>query len=167
MRRAGHIGGAMLFSSMVSLQLNLSPEQLLLLSAAASAVAMFPDEDLRWHSHRGFTHSILFLTFLSIAFGLSGCALWAAMPYQLGWSGLPTPLSGISHLQVFLACSAPVVIGGGSHLMLDLMTKSGIPIFWPCGRKYSMGLFSASNPVANYGMAALGFLSLALLLGMI
>jgi len=162
MQRIGHIGGAMLFSAMLSAQLGLSPVHSLLLSIVASSVAMFPDEDLKWHSHRGFTHSLVFLALLSSLSGLLGCAIWKIMPSQLGWAWWPPPLSSLTCLQVFLACSVPITIGAGSHLFFDLMTKTGVPLLWPFRKRYSMKLFRSSNPFANYGLAALGIISLIL-----
>lgn len=164
MRRVGHIGGALLFSVMLSAQLGLPRTHALLLAAAASAVAMFPDEDVKWHLHRGFTHSLAFLAFLSILFGLAGCFLWTVLPSQLGLPGWPEPLSSLDQLHVFIACSLPITVGGGSHLFFDLMTKSGIPLLWPSDRKYAMGLLRSSSPIANCALAVLGALSLILIL---
>ncbi|MEM2874895.1 MAG: metal-dependent hydrolase [Candidatus Hadarchaeales archaeon] len=164
MQRSGHIGGAMLFSAMLSAQLGLLRAHALILALAASAVATFPDEDLKWHLHRGFTHSLLFLAFASAAFGLLGCFLWTILPSQLGCSEWSCLVSSVDQLHVFIACSLPTLVGGGSHLFFDLMTKSGIPVLWPSGRKYAMGLFRSSNTLANYGLLALGALFLTSIL---
>ncbi|MEM2875188.1 MAG: metal-dependent hydrolase [Candidatus Hadarchaeales archaeon] len=164
MQRFGHIGGAMLFSALLSAQLGLPKAHALILAIVASAVATFPDEDLSWHLHRGFTHSLAFLAFVSVAFGLAGSFLWTVLPSQLGWPEWPYPMSSVDQLHVFIACSLPILAGGGSHLFFDIMTKSGIPVLWPSSKKYAMGLFRSSNPLANYGLLALGALFLTSIL---
>jgi membrane-bound metal-dependent hydrolase YbcI (DUF457 family) len=58
-------------------------------------------------SHRGITHSLLFLAILSLGF-------WYFLP--LGFEGF--------------------VLGYGSHLFLDLLTIKGIPLFWPITQKF-------------------------------
>ncbi|MEM2878405.1 MAG: metal-dependent hydrolase [Candidatus Hadarchaeales archaeon] len=157
MRRSGHIGGALVFSTAVSVQLGLPQIYALLLCILSASVAMIPDEDIRLHSHRGFTHSVAFLILVSVSSGMASCALWAVLPQQLGLTEMPDFLGGITYPQVFLAGSIPVALGIGSHIFFDLMTSGGVALMWPRGKKYSMGFFSASNPLANYGLAALGF----------
>lgn len=67
---------------------------------------LFPmiSEPLDYHiGHRTLTHSLLFL-------GLLGLVLWYLLPF--GW---------------WLA----VVAGTGSHILTDMLTPSGVELFWP------------------------------------
>lgn len=56
-----------------------------------------------WFGHRGFTHTLVALALVALLAGLL----------------LPLPLA------------AAVVAGYGSHLLLDALTRSGVPLAWP------------------------------------
>ena len=36
----------------------------------------------------------------------------------------------------------PVVVGLGSHLLADFLTKGGVPLFWPYNARFRMPLFA-------------------------
>jgi inner membrane protein len=70
--------------------------------------------------HRGVTHSLLAVV------GLFGVLLAVvAIPAYQGLGGLIMPL----------------VMGYLSHILGDAMTPSGVPLFWPKRRTYSLNLF--------------------------
>jgi inner membrane protein len=47
-----------------------------------------------------------------------------------------------------------------THLLADALTPMGIEPFAPLdGRSYSLDLWKASNPAANYGLLAVGVLA--------
>lgn len=63
--------------------------------------------------HRGFTHSLL-------AFLLLGYGLFLLSGF------IPASVSGY-----YLPLAFGVIVGYGSHLLLDMLTVSGIPLFYP------------------------------------
>jgi inner membrane protein len=100
------------------------------ISAAGAAIsAIVPDIDhpqghirqrmgilsglLDWLPHRGITHSLAML-------------IWWALAMYLGTGDIRTAMPGI--------------LGYASHLIADMMTKSGIPLFLPfhAGRIYAL-----------------------------
>ena len=85
--------------------------------------------------HRGITHSIL--ATLAVAFVLTH------------WSGSRPDII------------APLCIGYLSHLGGDLLTPSGVPLFWPIRRTFSLGLFRTGSPVESVTVGALAAVMLS------
>jgi inner membrane protein len=145
--RTGHYGAALLVYAPVGAVVFLAaPELALLGGAGVLLLATLPDYDLRvpFVSHRGPTHTVLFL--LAVA-GLLGAAGWVAGA-RFGLGGRVT-LAGFAFLVGAL--------GIGSHLLADVLTPAGIEPFWPVSsRNYTLSLVRASNPVANWALLALG-----------
>lgn len=93
-------------------------------AAAAIAGSLLPDIDhpgsklgrrapvishaVHLFGHRGVTHSLLFVLILAAA----GYYAW-------------TPAYGLA-------------IGAAVHIAADMLTPSGVPLFWPHGRRYSL-----------------------------
>ena len=86
--------------------------------------------------HRGFAHS------------LAALALWS------GSLSLICP-----------ALVAPFAVGVASHLLLDLVNKKGLTIFWPLSTKVSLGLFKADGLVNDLLAMAGVAVSAVLLVG--
>lgn len=99
-------------------------EQIPITMAVGAFFALLPDVDhpatplrrkmgivghvgLFWLKHRGLTHTLL--------------ALWVVA--LVAWRLLPLPLA------------LTVVAAYASHLLADMATVSGLPIFWPSNRK--------------------------------
>lgn len=70
--------------------------------------------------HRGITHSLLAIAAGMIVLWIYGYKLWFA---------------------------APLVVGYLSHLIGDLFTNSGVPLFWPNKEKVSYPLFNTGGVV--------------------
>lgn len=78
--------------------------------------------------HRGITHSLIAVVALSIA-------LWH---YNQAW---------------FVA---PAVVGYLSHLAGDMLTNSGVPLFWPKKAKVSLPLFNTGGLLEGLFRYAIG-----------
>lgn len=152
MHQTGHYGAALLvYAPAGALVCLTSPELALLGGVGVLLLATLPDSDLRvpFLSHRGPTHTLLFL--LAVA-GLLGAAGWVVA----GRTGLAE--------RSLLAAFAFLVgaLGIGSHLLADVLTPMGIAPFWPLSsRNYSLRVTRASNPVANWILLALGVFATA------
>ncbi|WP_456369800.1 metal-dependent hydrolase [Geoglobus sp.] len=75
--------------------------------------------------HRGVTHSLLFMILLSSAVGYFNPSLGVAAFY-----------------------------GVGMHILLDMLTKSGVQLYWPMKRRVRIAEMSFDSVVANYAIIA-------------
>lgn len=75
--------------------------------------------------HRGVTHSLLFMIILSSAVGYFN------------------PLLGVA-----------AFYGVGMHIILDMLTKSGVQLYWPMKRRVRIAELSFDSVVANYAIIA-------------
>lgn len=76
--------------------------------------------------HRTVTHSLLFMLILS-----------ASIAYF-------NPILGII-----------AFYGVGTHIILDMLTKSGVQLYWPMKRKVRIAKFSFDSLPANYAIIAI------------
>lgn len=147
--RTGHYGAALLAYAPVGLLLYpLSPAAAVVGGAGVLALSRVPDYDLRVPllSHRGPTHTLLFLALVAGALAAAGWVLGAQAGVALE-----------DRLSLAALGALVGVVGIGSHLLADALTPSGVPLLWPVSsRDYSLHLVGASNPVANWGLLALG-----------
>ncbi len=93
--------------------------------------------------HRGITHSLLMT--IAILF-----ILYVA-----------THFSAYEHYKPLVA---PLCLGYLSHIFGDMMTPSGVPLFWPYKRNFSLGLFRTNSwqedtVVWLFGLGVLGWAS--------
>ncbi len=121
---------AHLLFSLAMVSLLIVDPMLLLLAALLSLV---PDIDKPFGHRHWFSHSIFTaLIFSIVAFVASG-------------------FQHVYALVAFLAVS--------SHVLLDFITKSGVPILYPWRKKhYGLRLFSAHNSMVNRTAAAVSLL---------
>ncbi|ELZ48971.1 putative membrane-bound metal-dependent hydrolase [Halorubrum coriense DSM 10284] len=148
MHQKGHIGASLLVYAPFGFVLAaLASMELAFIGAAAvGSMAMVPDLDMRIPliKHRGITHTVWFALVVGAAFGLVGAVL-----------GVQESIVG-GVLFGFLA------FGFGtltivSHLLADALTPMGIKPFSPVrDTKYTLDLFKAANPIANYALLGLG-----------
>lgn len=148
MYRTGHYGAALLVYAPVGYLLVLvgRDDLAVLGGAGVLALARLPDYDLRVPlvRHRGPTHTVLFGLLVGAALGAGG---WLVGVRRGAAAGLELGLLGV----------AVGVLAVGSHLLADALTPAGVRPFWPVSsRRYSLGLARADNPLANYGLLALG-----------
>lgn len=147
MYRTGHYGAALLLYAPVgALLVRSDPFVAVVVGAGAVSLARLPDIDLRvpFVSHRGPTHTLAFLALVAAALG------------GAGW--LAGGRAGLGDATLYATLGVGVAgFGVGSHLLADMLTPAGVPLFWPLSSKtYSAHVARASNPVANWGLLALG-----------
>jgi len=160
MNRLGHVGLALLVASGGAALLGLPLFYTLWLCAGAAAFSSVPDWDVNWQRHRGITHSLTFM--LAVGFAV-GVAVLLALSYLLPRLPFVAGRLRLSFLGAFTAGFFPAACGVGSHLLGDLLTFSGVPLLWPSGRLYSLGMFKSSDLAANVGFGLAGFAAFLLL----
>ena len=146
--RKGHVGASLvvyapfgfLVTALVSIEVGLVG------AAGVASLAMVPDLDTRipFVKHRGITHTVWFALLIGLAFGLVGLAV-----------GLQTGV-----VEALLFGGAAFLFGAVtivSHLLADALTPMGIRPYAPVSdTEYTLDLFTAANPLANYGLLGLG-----------
>ncbi|AQL41300.1 hypothetical protein BV210_00590 [Halorientalis sp. IM1011] len=148
MYRAGHLGVSLLVVLPVAVALVLvgRPDLAVLGELCVLSVASLPDVDheLPLVSHRGVTHTIWFALLVGFGFGSVGWVL----------GGRPTtPVAP----ELAVAGFGFGTLGVCAHLLGDVLTPMGIRPLWPLsGRAITLDLVRAKNPLANYGLLALG-----------
>jgi len=149
----GHVGLALLVASGMSAALQLSLLAVLWTCGIASIMAVVPDKDIRsaYLSHRGVTHSILFACTASIAIGALSHFLLTFHPQ------ICEIAASVLHMSPFIAGFTPAFIGTATHLAGDVVTYSGIPLFWPSKKRFSLGLFGSKNAAVNIMAGLAGF----------
>lgn len=150
MYRSGHLGVSLLvFAPLGFLLVDAGfPIAAFLTGVAMCWLTMLPDVDHRLPvvSHRGPTHSLLFAVVVGAAF--AGVAAVAADALSLFAADLPAVVP-FGFFVGFVAVAA--------HLLGDLLTPAGVPLFWPLsGRHYSISLARADSRVANAALFVLG-----------
>lgn len=148
MHREGHIGMSLLaYSPLAFLTAALGFQEVAVGGAVvAGGLAMVPDLDMRvpFVKHRGITHTVWF------AVGLGGLA--AVFGVVAGLS--QGVLAGIG---IGSFGGVVVVVSVVSHLFADALTPMGIQPWKPrSATKYSLDLFTAANPIANYALLVVG-----------
>ncbi|MFC7322958.1 metal-dependent hydrolase [Halorubrum rutilum] len=148
MHRKGHVGASLVVYAPFGFALAAlaSIEAAAVVAAAVASTAMVPDLDMKvpFVNHRGITHTVWFALAVGVAFGAAGAML------GLRESALAAALVGGL---AFLFGALTIV----SHLLADALTPMGIEPFAPVrDDHYTLDLFRAANPVANYGLLALG-----------
>lgn len=159
MHRPGHYGAALLAYAPVGfLTLALGFGTV----AVAGGVivvggAMLPDLDMRvpFITHRGPTHTVWFALGVGAVLGLSGALI-----------GSDAGVAAALGLGAFGALVGVLTVG--AHLLADALTPMGVRPLAPVRDvEYTLGVATASNPIANYALLALGILAagLAFVLG--
>ena len=148
MYRKGHVGASLVvYAPLGFLVTALASIEVGVVGAAGVAsLAMVPDLDIRvpFLKHRGITHTVWFALLVGLAFGAAGLAVGAQ-------SGVVEALLGGAAAFLFGAVTI------GSHLLADALTPMGIRPFAPVrDTEYTLDLFTAANPLANYGLLGLG-----------
>jgi len=146
--REGHVGAALALYAPVGFLAFVSGFRSLAVLGAIGAVAlaMLPDQDMRIPlvSHRGVTHTLWFALLVAGVLGVAGVYL-----------GREQGVTGAAGIGAFAALVGFVTIV--SHIAADALTPMGVRPFAPVrGRKYTVALATASNPIANYLLLVLG-----------
>lgn len=148
MHRKGHVGASLVVYAPFGFVLAAlaSIEAGAIVAAAVASTATIPDLDMKvpFVKHRGITHTVWFALAVGAVFGAVG----AILGVRSGVLGAAL-FGGLA----FLFGALTVV----SHLLADALTPMGIEPFAPVrDDRYTLGLFRAANPVANYGLLGLG-----------
>ncbi|MDB2238002.1 metal-dependent hydrolase [Halorubrum ezzemoulense] len=148
MYRKGHVGASLVvyapFGFLVTALLSI--EAGLVGAAGAASTAMVPDLDMRVPvvRHRGITHTVWFALLVGVVLGGVGLAVGLQR-------GLAEAL--LFGAAAFLFAAVTIV----SHILADALTPTGIRPYAPVrDTEYSLDLFTAANPFANYGLLGLG-----------
>ncbi|OTE98470.1 metal-dependent hydrolase [Halorubrum sp. SD683] len=148
MYRKGHVGASLVvyapFGFLVTALLSI--EAGLVGAAGVASTAMVPDLDMRVPvvRHRGITHTVWFALLVGVVLG--GVGLAAGLQ-----RGLAEAL--LFGAAAFLFGAVTIV----SHILADALTPAGIRPYAPVrDTEYSLDLFTAANPFANYGLLGLG-----------
>lgn len=154
MHREGHVGAALALYAPVGFLAYVSGFRSFAVLGAVGAVAlaMLPDQDMRipFVSHRGITHTVWFALLVAGVLGAAGVYLGREMG-AAGGNGT----TGAAVIGAFAAVVGFVTIV--SHIAADALTPMGVKPFAPVrGRKYTVALATASNPIANYLLLVLG-----------
>lgn len=146
MHREGHIGAALLFYAPVGLAVALvtSVEVAVFGAIVPAALAMVPDLDMRVPGvqHRGITHTVHFAVAVGVVLAVAGVAL--------GWSNGPLAAAGLGLFGGVVGTLTML-----SHIAADALTPAGVDPFRR-GETVTYDVARARNPVANYGLLALG-----------
>jgi inner membrane protein len=130
------------------------------------ALAMIPDIDMRvpGATHRGASHTLLCALCVGTGLGAVGWLLADAIGGSRARiaEGVVLDVTPVSPIELgafgFLVGALVIC----SHLLADLLTPMGIAPFWPVSSKrYSLGLTTAANPIANVLLLGLGVLATA------
>jgi inner membrane protein len=153
MHREGHLGAALAVYSPLGFLVHVAgfPSAAVAGGVGAALLVMVPDQDIRIPlvSHRGITHTVWFAL-------LVGSVLGAAA----GYLGVRGGMGAEDALVVGAFAFAVGVVTIASHILADALTPMGVKPFAPLrGRKYTVAVATASNPIANYGLLFLGALS--------
>ncbi len=155
MYRKGHYGVSLLvFAPIAFVLLAFGRADLALVTGGTMLwLAMLPDVDHRIPGvpHRGPTHSLLFATLVGAGFGAAGFALQTV---AAGVVDVGAVAGGVSLAAAGFGLGALTVV---AHLLGDALTPAGVNFLWPLsGRTYTLGVWTADNVVANYGLLAAG-----------
>ncbi len=148
MHREGHYGVALLVYAPIGFLLLAAGLTEFALAGGAIVVggAMLPDLDMRipFVTHRGITHTVWFAIGVGTALAVGGVA-----------AGIQVGLLEAAVLGFFGLFVGVLTVS--THLLADALTPMGIRPFQPIDdRKYSLDVVTAANPIANYGLLAIG-----------
>jgi inner membrane protein len=154
MHKKGHYGAALLgYAPLGTIVLAAGFDAAALAGGIVTvALAMVPDLDMRLPgvSHRGPTHTVHFALSVGLGVGLLAGAL-----VLVGDAPLPAAVGAT----VFMFATGALAIG--SHIAADALTPMGVEPLGTGGPHYSVGVARAANPLANYGLLALGIVAVA------
>ncbi len=148
MHREGHLGAALGLYAPVGFLTYVAgfPVPAVAGAGVACLLAMLPDQDIRipFVSHRGITHTVWFALLIGGVLGVAGASL-GGHPGTWGVVGA----GGFGFVVGFVTIT--------SHIVADALTPMGVTPFAPLGdRTYTLGLTTASNPIANYALLLVG-----------
>lgn len=157
-----HVSSGVMIGALVAYAVRLPPEQATAFIAITAVSSLIPDMDhpgamlprmLSWpgrmlaaitnaiFGHRTLTHSVLGIGLLS-----AGMAFIPRLPSHCYWA---------------------VILGCFVHVLGDMLTVSGVPLFWPRGRCYRIGWMRAGGQFEQLVMTPLLVIGAALSVGLV
>ena len=128
-----------------------SPREIADLALVGGAIVLWlatlPDVDHRLPlvEHRGVTHTVPFALGVGGVLAAAAYATTSVLPFFDSPTVAAAFVGGLGAYGVL------------AHLLGDVLTPAGIPLLWPLsGRSYSLSLWTAKNPIANYVLLELG-----------
>lgn len=145
--KTGVMAGVVLMSNIYSKN-NIQPDELVMYSAGIVIGSALPDIDhprsymakklsafgwivSRIFSHRGFTHSILFVLILTLIRELSGIA----------FNG--------NAISLFDYTMLGMIVGVSTHIFMDLFVGNGVKLFYPINKKISVTKLKAGSKLED------------------
>lgn len=148
MHTNGHVGAALFFYASVAFVVVAAgfTELALLGGVGVAGLSMVPDLDLRVPGipHRGPTHTVWFALAVAAVLGVAGALV-----------GASRGVVDAVELAIFGFVVGFITVG--SHIAADALTPMGVRPFAPYRTNhYTYDVAKAANPVANYGLLAIG-----------
>ncbi len=160
----GHLASGVLTGALVSAVADLDPARAVVFTGITTVCALLPDVDhpdatlpryLGWpgrvaawtigriFGHRGLTHSVLGIGLLS-----AGLAFVPGLPAFVIWA---------------------ILLGCVTHVLGDMLTISGVPLFWPLDQRFRIGWMRTGSffetailtpfLIACAGLACVGYIA--------
>lgn len=159
MYRSGHLGVSLLVFAPLGYALVAAghPTAAFVAGAAMVWLSMLPDVDNRLPlvPHRGPTHSLLFAALVGAAFAAAASVVVEAVGAAGFVADPPDGHATFAFSVGFLAVAA--------HLLADLLTYAGVPLFWPFGPRVDLSVTRADSGLANGALLCLGLVAVAAL----
>ena len=146
MHSPGHVGVGLLLWSPIGTWLGLTGEPLLGIVGAgiAAAFSTVPDiDEFLPLSHRGITHSVVFVILIGIVVGLASITI--------GW------LLGSTSVAISAVVTGAAVLSVAAHIAVDSLTPMGISPLVPFSdRHITFSLTPSKHPQINLGLLLAG-----------
>lgn len=157
-----HFASGVMAGALVSYAAHLPPEQATAFIVVTSVASLLPDFD-----HPG--------AMLPRLFGWPGRLLATVINTVFGHRTLTHSVLGIGLLSAGMAfiprlpvhCYWAVILGCAVHVLGDMLTVSGVPVFWPVGRDYRIGWMRAGGQFETFVMTPLLTIGAAASVGLV
>lgn len=154
----GHVGIGLLLAAPAWFLL--SGEDMLAFLRYVGMAVLLPDIDVYVQGvpHRGVTHTVPFVVAVALAGGLLAVAVSRLTARR--WVASRAPSSG----KLFALAAGGALLGGLSHLFLDVLSYSAVPmpltLGWPLlDQPFAYAAVYYTDPVVNYGLLAAGLVA--------
>lgn len=159
------------------------PAQLSVSLAVTAASALLPDidtpESMLRHRLNRYTGALTFPVLIAAGYFLFKCKYFSLLSLILyliyiifafigPHRGFTHSLAGFAFFTLILFMSnkaviLPAIIGYGTHLTADLLTPSGIPLFYPCSKSFKIPLIRTGSLLDLLTGLAFGIVFVAVL----